>query len=144
MTSIFFSSAYLLCRDLFSMLLLGFYRDIIFIIVTSIFFLFSLSILSRQSFLWFLNNLFCDRVFFSHDRPFFSGPHNWLSCLLRHRDFYCDRIELAHHFSLKFSVATSLFFVVTEFFSSAIFIVMIEENFVAIEILPSVLHYVAT
>ena len=80
--------------------------------------------------LWLLNNICSDRLFF-------SGLYRWLSCLLRHRNLCCDGLDLANLNS--FSI-----FVAIEFYHSADFIGMIENFFVLTEILPSIIHFVAT
>ena len=95
-------------------------------------------------FLWFLNNLCRDRIFFCRDRLFFSYPYRWLWCLLRHGDICYDKIDLAHLNSLSISVATEFSSVAIEFYQPSAFIVAKENFFVATEILPSILHHVAT
>ena len=75
---------------------------------------------------------------------FFFGPYHWLSCLLQHRDLCYDKLDLANLSSFSISVATEFSFIVTEFYQPAAFIVATENFFVAIEILPSIFHYVAT
>ena len=85
-----------------------------------------------------------DRVFFCCDRLFFSVPCRWLSCLLQHRNLCCDRLDLANLSSLSIFVATEFPSVATKFYQSAAFIVAIESFLVTTEILPSVLHYIAT
>ena len=76
-------------------------------------------------------------------QDFFSGPYPWLSCLLRHRDLYYDKIDLANLSSFSISVAIEFSSVATKFYQLAAFIVVTENFFVAIEILPSIFHYVA-
>ena len=83
-------------------------------------------------------------IFFCRDRLFFSGPYHWLSYLLQHRNLCCDRLDLVDLSSLSISLATKSSYVVTEFYHSVDFIVATENFFVAIEILPLILHYVAT
>ena len=94
--------------------------------------------------LWLLNNLYSDRIFFCRDRIFFSCPYRWLSCLLRHRNLCCDRLDLANLSSLSISVATEFSSVTTEFYHSVVFIVEIGNFFVTTKILPSILYYVTT
>ena len=88
--------------------------------------------------LWLLNNLCRGRVFFCRNRLFFSSPYRWLSCLLRHRNFCYNRLDLANLSSLSISITTKIFY------HSAAFIVARENFFVATEILPSIIHYAAT
>ena len=115
------------------------YRDINFFIGTSIFAFSTYTLLrhsfccssatlsrqcflmSRQDFFWLLNNLCCDEVFFCCDRIFFSGPYHWLSCLLRHRNLCCDRLDLANLNSLSISVATKFSSIATECYHSLAF-----------------------
>ena len=54
---------------------------------------------------------------------FFSGPCPWLSCLLRHKDLCCDKLDLANFSSFSISVATKFSSVATEFYQLAAFIV---------------------
>ena len=53
-------------------------------------------------------------------------------------------IDLANLSSLSISVMIEFSFVATEFYHSIDFIVATENFFVSTEILPSILHYVAT
>ena len=68
---------------------------------------------------------------------FFSDSCRLLNCLLQHRNLCSDKLVLAYLSFLSF-------FVAIEFYYSIAFIVAIEKFFVAIEIPPLVLHYVAT
>ena len=70
---------------------------------------------------------------------------------MQHRDLCCDILDLAHLNSLLISVviefssvAIEFSSVATEFNQLAAFIVATKNFFVAIEILPSIFHYVVT
>ena len=76
-------------------------------------------------------------------QDFFSGPYPKLSYLLRHRDLYYEKIDLANLSSFSISVVIEFSSVTTKFYQRAAFIVATENFFVAIKILPSIFHYVA-
>ena len=76
-------------------------------------------------------------------QDFFSGLYPWLRCLLRHKDLCCNKLDLANLNSFSISVAIKFSSVATEFYQLTAFIVMTENFFIAIAILPSIIHYVA-
>ena len=75
---------------------------------------------------------------------FFFGPCCLLSYLLRHRNLCCDKLDLVNLNSYKISIAIEFSFVAIEFYHSLAFIIATENLFVMIEILLSILYYVAT
>ena len=77
-------------------------------------------------------------------QDFFSDPYPYLSCLLRHKNLCCDKLDLAKLSSHSIYVAIEFSSIVTKFYQPPAFIVVIENFFVATDILPLIFHYVAT
>ena len=66
------------------------------------------------------------------------------SVLITGGDVCCDKLDLANLSYLSISVPTEFCSIVIEFYHSIAFIVVTENFFVMIEILSSIIHYVAT
>ena len=108
----------------------GFCRDIIFLVVTNI---------------YFSAYQFCrDKKHLGNDRLLFSNSFLLLSYFSRYISICCDIIALPILSSSTISIATNFFSIATEFYHSIAFIVTTKNFFITTQVLPSALDCVAT
>ena len=100
--------------------------------------------LSRQDFFKSFAIFNRDKKLFGCNRFFFSGSCHLLSCLSQHRIMCCDTIALAILKSSSISVVTYFSLIAAEFYHSLAFIVVIENFFVATQVLPATFDYFTT